>query len=124
MVSCTIERKGLIDAQAKKTINDLPYDDRYDFPAKGFNLGKQLNHGIFAEVFRADAFIRRSIPGTTMTTTMVAKRAKNPPKDMDLKVLMKEVKILMYIGKHKHIVNLLGVVRENLADRKFCGFRE
>lgn len=84
----------------------------------GLKLGKRLNEGILSEVYRAEA--TGVIPGQA-TTTVVAKRAIHPPSDVDLKLLIKEVKILMFIGQHCNVVNLLGVVREKLAQRKLFG---
>lgn len=93
---------------------NLPYDGRFDFPMKGLKLGVRLNQGILAEVFKADA--TGIVIGET-TTTVAVKRAIYPPKESNLKLLIKEVKLMMFIGKHLNIVNLLGVVRDNLSNR-------
>lgn len=94
----------------------LPYDIGYDFALKDLTLGKRLGHGAFGEVFKGEA--KGLITGEP-TTTVAVKRAKIPPKDEDIKSLITELKIMIYIGKHVNILNILGVVRENIKNRNF-----
>lgn len=94
----------------------LPYDIGYDFALKDLALGKRLGHGAFGEVFKGEA--KGLITGEP-TTTVAVKRAKIPPKDEDIKSLITELKIMIYIGKHVNILNILGVVRENIKNRNY-----
>lgn len=92
----------------------LPYDIAYDFPSKNLKLGKRLGQGAFGEVFIAEA---TGLTPDEPLTTVAVKRAKNPPKDEAIKSLITELKIMIHIGKHVNVVNILGVVRENIKNR-------
>lgn len=114
-----------VEGQKEKWDNDktimeqgekLPYDTRYDFLLKNLTLGKELGKGAFGEVVMAHA---KGLVAGEPTTTVAVKRVKSPPKDEDIKALIAELKIMIHIGKHVNIVNILGVVREHLKDRKF-----
>lgn len=97
----------------------LRYDTSYDFPMKDLKLGKRLGQGAFGEVLMAEA--TGLIAGEPRTMVAV-KRAKAPLKDEDMKALITELKIMIYIGKHVNVVNILGVVRENIKNRNYACF--
>lgn len=94
----------------------LPYNIAYDFPGNNLKLGKQLGKGAFGVVCMGEA--TGLIPGEPITTVAV-KQANNPPKDEYIKALITELKIMIFIGKHVNVVNILGVVREKLNQRRF-----
>lgn len=93
----------------------LPYNTDYDFRMKDLKLGMRLGSGAFGEVLKAEAF--GLVEGEPKTTVAV-KRVKNSSKDEDIKALISELKIMIHLGKHLNVVNILGVVRENIKNRK------
>lgn len=92
----------------------LRYDTQFDFAMKNLKLGKILGSGAFGEVLMGEAI--GLMPGEAVTTVAV-KRVKAPPKDEEIKALITELKIMIYIGKHVNVVNILGVVRDNIKER-------
>ncbi len=54
----------------------------------------------------------------------VAVKMANSPMDRDhLSALMAEIKIMLYIGKHLNVVNLLGACTGNLKTKCKLGFK-
>lgn len=89
----------------------LPYDTSYDFKRQDLKLGVRLGVGAFGEVLLAEA---TNIVGTEPSTMVAVKRVKNSNCSADLRALIMEMKIMIHLGKHLNVLNLLGVVRENL----------
>ncbi|XP_050672599.1 vascular endothelial growth factor receptor 1 isoform X2 [Leptidea sinapis] len=100
-----------IDEQAEL----LPYDDRYEFPADKLVLGKQLGAGAFGVVYKAEA---RGIINAEETTTVAVKMVKKTADNMYIKALASELKIMVHLGKHINIVNLLGACTKNVGKRE------
>lgn len=103
----------------------LAYDTNYDVSMKDLILGIRLGSGAFGEVLQAEVTgLIQGVQKTTrlvngkQTTTVAVKRLQHLSKDDDLKAFIAEMKIMIYIGKHQNVVSLLGVVRENLNNRK------
>ncbi|CAH3174963.1 unnamed protein product, partial [Porites lobata] len=118
--------------------NDLPYDPDFDFPEDKLILGELLGSGAFGEVIKAEAIgINNFSPrdksqkksqrrpkmfrqqraghayhdprGSAYTKTIVAvKTVKGGATKEEVRDLASELKILIYVGEHKNIVNLLG----------------
>ncbi|NWJ05591.1 VGFR4 factor, partial [Crypturellus undulatus] len=85
----------------------LPYDSsKWEFPRDRLRLGKTLGHGAFGKVVEASAFgIDKSSTCKTVAVKMLkAECATNN----ECKALMSELKILIHIGHHLNVVNLLG----------------
>lgn len=91
----------------------LPYHTSYDFPMEKLSLGVRLGCGAFGEVLQAEA---TGLIKDERKTTVAVKRTKDSTKDEEVKALISEIKIMIYLGKHQNIVNLLGVVRENIRN--------
>lgn len=106
----------LINQVPQKTIMDLPFDVTLELPTTNLKVGRRVNRGTFSAVFKAKAV---GVINEQETTTVAVKRAIEPTADVNLKLLLKEVKIMMHIGKHMNIVNLVGVVHDNLVNRTF-----
>lgn len=103
------------DLGVKEQADLLPYDQRYDFSKNKLCLGMRLGFGAFGEVLQATA---TGLVNGEETTTVAVKRLQDASKDEDIKAFISELKIMIYLGKHQHLVNLLGVVRENIKNRK------
>ncbi|KYO27409.1 vascular endothelial growth factor receptor 1 [Alligator mississippiensis] len=84
----------------------LPYDaSKWEFARERLKLGKSLGHGAFGKVIQAAAFGIKKSP----TYRIVAvKMLKEGATASEYKALMSELKILIHIGHHLNIVNLLG----------------
>ncbi|CAH3192608.1 unnamed protein product, partial [Porites evermanni] len=118
--------------------NDLPYDPDFEFPEDKLILGELLGSGAFGQVIKAEAIgISNFSPrdksqkksqrwpnmfrqhrtghayhdprGSAYTKTTVAvKTVKGGATKEEVRDLASELKILIYVGEHKNIVNLLG----------------
>uniref|UniRef100_A0A8D0CNB7 Vascular endothelial growth factor receptor 3 n=1 Tax=Scleropages formosus TaxID=113540 RepID=A0A8D0CNB7_SCLFO len=84
----------------------LPYDSsQWEFPRDRLRLGKVLGHGAFGKVMEASAF---GIDKTSSLATVAVKMLKEGATASEHKALMSELKILIHIGNHLNVVNLLG----------------
>lgn len=93
----------------------LPYDKKYEFPREKLKLDKQLGSGAFGVVMRATA--QGILPyenETVVAVKMVKKMADNDV----MRALISELKIMVHLGQHLNVVNLLGAVTKNIAQRK------
>lgn len=78
-------------------------------------IGKQLGAGAFGVVYKADA---RGIINAEETTIVAVKMVKKTADNMYIKALASELKIMVHLGKHINIVNLLGACTKNVGKRK------
>ncbi|XP_036379838.1 vascular endothelial growth factor receptor kdr-like [Megalops cyprinoides] len=84
----------------------LPYDgSRWEFPRDRLRLGKTLGHGAFGKVVEASAF---GINKLSTCKTVAVKMLKGGATSNECRALMSELKILIHIGHHLNVVNLLG----------------
>nr|XP_014334700.1 PREDICTED: vascular endothelial growth factor receptor 2 [Bos mutus] len=84
----------------------LPYDaSKWEFPRDRLKLGKPLGRGAFGQVIEADAF---GIDKTATCKTVAVKMLKEGATHGEHRALMSELKILIHIGHHLNVVNLLG----------------
>ncbi len=71
-----------------------------------WHQGQQLGAGCFGRVVKAEAV---GIGGTETVTTVAVKMVKATAQSDDaLAALIRELKILIYMGSHVNVVNLLG----------------
>ncbi|KAJ8674141.1 hypothetical protein QAD02_005403, partial [Eretmocerus hayati] len=91
--------------------NLLPYDKKWEFPRDRLRLGKVLGNGYFGIVMRAEAF--RIVPHEVMTTVAV-KMVSRGADSIYTRALASELKILIHLGKHLNVVNLLGACTRNI----------
>nr|CAD7568583.1 unnamed protein product [Timema californicum] len=90
----------------------LPYDKKWEFPRDKLKLGKQLGAGAFGVVMKAEAW--GIVEGETVRAVAVKMVKKNADYTY-LKALASELKIMVHLGKHLNVVNLLGACTKNLA---------
>ncbi|XP_058060772.1 vascular endothelial growth factor receptor 1 [Anopheles bellator] len=93
----------------------LPYNSEYEFPKERLKLGKQLGTGAFGVVMKATAAgIMVNEDETTVAVKMVKKQTDNEV----MRALISELKIMVHLGQHLNVVNLLGAVTKNIAKRE------
>ncbi|XP_072352881.1 vascular endothelial growth factor receptor 2 isoform X1 [Scyliorhinus torazame] len=91
-----------MDEQCKR----LSYDaSKWEFPRDRLKLGKPLGHGAFGKVVEAAAF---NIEKASTCKTVAVKMLKDGATTSEQRALMSELKILIHIGHHLNVVNLLG----------------
>uniref|UniRef100_A0A3B5RFK6 receptor protein-tyrosine kinase n=1 Tax=Xiphophorus maculatus TaxID=8083 RepID=A0A3B5RFK6_XIPMA len=84
----------------------LAYDaNKWEFPRDRLKLGEPLGRGAFGQVVEAAAF---GIEKATTCTTVAVKMLKEGATTSEYRALMSELKILIHIGHHLNVVNLLG----------------
>ncbi|XP_036799453.1 vascular endothelial growth factor receptor 3 isoform X3 [Oncorhynchus mykiss] len=84
----------------------LPYDSsQWEISMDKLQLGKVLGHGAFGKVIEASIF---GISQNNSLDTVAVKMLKEGACASDHKALMSELKILIHIGNHLNVVNLLG----------------
>lgn len=93
----------------------LPYDKKWEFPREKLKLGKQLGSGAFGVVMKAEAI---GIVDGEDTTTVAVKMVKRNADSTYIKALASELKIMIHLGKHINVVNLLGACTKNVVKRK------
>nr|WOX59906.1 receptor tyrosine kinase PVR1 [Gecarcinus lateralis] len=92
----------------------LPYNTKYEVSRDSIIFDKLLGAGAFGRVYRATAL--NLLPGEARTTVAV-KMMKSRTDCAQLKALRSEVKIMIHIGRHINIVNLLGACSKDLASK-------
>ncbi|XP_013363267.1 PREDICTED: vascular endothelial growth factor receptor 3 [Chinchilla lanigera] len=84
----------------------LSYDaSQWEFPRERLHLGRVLGHGAFGKVVEASAF---GISKGSSCDTVAVKMLKEGATASEHRALMSELKILIHIGHHLNVVNLLG----------------
>jgi hypothetical protein len=112
----------------------LPYDRRWEFPRHRLklgsflfsffmpfkkrnngshcNLGVQLGVGCFGRVVKAEAM---GLKGSEETVKTVAvKMVRSEANVTAMEALISELKILVYLGSHLNVVNLLGACTKQM----------
>lgn len=93
----------------------LPYDRGFEFPREKLKLGKQLGAGAFGVVLKAHAEgIKPEEKESIVAVKMVKRQANNEV----MRALVSELKIMVHLGQHLNVVNLLGAVTKNIAKRE------
>ncbi|XP_051172490.1 vascular endothelial growth factor receptor 1-like isoform X2 [Leptopilina boulardi] len=90
----------------------LPYDRKWEFPREKLELGKQLGSGAFGVVRKARA---KGILENEEVTTVAVKMVKRTIDPTYIKALASELKIMVHLGKHLNVVNLLGACTKNIS---------
>ncbi|XP_066251648.1 vascular endothelial growth factor receptor 1-like [Euwallacea similis] len=93
----------------------LPYDKKFEISIEDLKIGKQLGSGAFGIVMKAEA--RGIVPGEPKTIVAV-KMVKENADQSYIKALVSELKIMVHLGKHINVVNLLGACTKNVAKRE------
>ena len=87
----------------------------FEFPADRLSLGILLGSGAFGRVLKAEA---SGIVTWEPVTTVAVKMVKPQADITYIKELMAELKIMIHLGRHLNIVNLLGACTVGLARRE------
>ncbi|XP_075733895.1 vascular endothelial growth factor receptor 1 isoform X2 [Rhipicephalus microplus] len=90
----------------------LPYDQRWEFPKDRLKLGRTLGQGAFGRVVKAEAI---GLGDQGQPLTVAVKMLKERADMSQRKALMAELKILIHLGRHLNIVNIIGAVTKNVA---------
>ncbi|XP_063699652.1 vascular endothelial growth factor receptor kdr-like isoform X2 [Culicoides brevitarsis] len=93
----------------------LPYDRRFEFPRDKLKLGQQLGAGAFGVVVKG---IAQGIIPYEEESTVAVKMVKANTDDEIMRALISELKIMVHLGQHLNVVNLLGAVTKNIARRE------
>ena len=80
-----------------------------------FQIGKQLGSGAFGRVVKAQAY---GLDPWERSITVAVKMVKPNADIMYVRALMSELKIMIHLGKHLNIVNLLGACTKGLAKKE------
>ena len=101
----------------------MPYNEGYEFPRESLKMGKMLGSGAFGRVVKAEA--EGIVPWEESTVVAVKMLKPKPTGDYDyLKALMVELKIMIHLGKHINILNVLGACTTNLRKRELLVITE
>ncbi|KAG0724706.1 Vascular endothelial growth factor receptor 3 [Chionoecetes opilio] len=93
----------------------LPYNTKYEVSRDSIIFDKLLGAGAFGRVYSAT--VLNLLPGEARSCVAV-KMIKSRTDDAQLKALRSEVKIMIHIGRHTNIVNLLGACSKDLASKR------
>ncbi|XP_078053199.1 vascular endothelial growth factor receptor 1-like isoform X2 [Augochlora pura] len=112
--------KGAVESiNPDLTVDDqadlLPYDKKWEFPREKLKLGKHLGSGAFGVVLKAEAL---GICEGEAVTTVAVKMVRRVSNLMYISALASELKIMVHLGKHLNIVNLLGACTKNILKRE------
>lgn len=88
-------------------------------PTYCFLLGNVLGSGAFGIVRKAEAV---GIIEKGVKTTVAVKVAKRHHDSLFIKALVSELKIMIYLGQHPNVVNLLGACTKDLINGMFSNF--
>lgn len=73
-----------------------------------------MGSGQFGRVLEAEAI---GLKGSSHTRTTVAVKITSPSFEGSLQALIKELQVMIYLGAHLNIVNLLGACTKNIANK-------
>lgn len=94
----------------------LQYDEKFEFPKESLTLKECLKAGTFADMTKA---IAKGIQPSENETTVVVKSMPKLGNSKMMTMLIAEVKMMIYLGRHPNIVEFLGAVTKNIANREF-----
>lgn len=93
----------------------LPYNKEFEFPREDLKLGKQLGAGAFGIVVKA---VAKGIVHYEEESTVAVKMVKPNADNEVMRALISELKIMVHLGQHVNVVNLLGAVTKDIAKSK------
>ncbi|KAB7494224.1 Vascular endothelial growth factor receptor 1 [Armadillidium nasatum] len=102
-----LNKECTIDEQAEL----LPYDHTYEVERENIKIGKQLGAGAFGRVMLAEV---KGLDGRPSPTRVAVKMCKDGADMAHLRALTLELKIMIHLGKHLNIVNLIGAHTSNM----------
>ncbi|NXW42223.1 FLT3 kinase, partial [Nyctiprogne leucopyga] len=84
---------------------EFEYDLKWEFPRENLEIGQVLGSGAFGKVVNATAY---GISNAGVSVQVAVKMLKEKPDASEKDALMSELKMMIHIGSHENIVNLLG----------------
>lgn len=93
----------------------LPYDRRFEFPREKLRFKERLGAGAFGIVVKA---IAEGIHSYEEETVVAIKTVPKYAENEMIKVLILELKVMIHLGQHLNIVNLLGASTRDIAKRE------
>ncbi|XP_035780692.1 uncharacterized protein LOC118460472 isoform X3 [Anopheles albimanus] len=93
----------------------LPYNMKYELPREKISLQEQLGEGAFGIVMKG---IAMGIVANETQTRVAVKMVKKKYDIEALQALVAELKMMIHLGQHLNVVNLLGAVTENIVNRE------
>ncbi|XP_058042584.1 receptor-type tyrosine-protein kinase FLT3 [Ahaetulla prasina] len=85
--------------------SELEYDAQWEFPRENLKFGQVLGSGAFGKVMNATAY---GISEAGASIQVAVKMLKEKYDSLEKDALMSELKMMIHIGSHENIVNLLG----------------
>lgn len=99
----------------------LPYDNSFEFPHERIKFGKRLGAGTFGIIY--EGLANGILPNEEETVVAIKVVSKWPDNAVQHRAfnqkfcaLASELKILIHIGQHLNITNLLGTVTYNIKN--------
>nr|XP_045625733.1 vascular endothelial growth factor receptor 1-like [Procambarus clarkii] len=105
---CQLNRDCTADEQAEL----LPYDQKWEVAHEDIHICKQLGSGAFGRVVEA---LVKGLEGPKSETLVAIKMCKNQADPAQVRALAIELKIMIHLGQHLNIVNLLGANTRNIG---------
>ncbi|XP_071746500.1 vascular endothelial growth factor receptor 1 [Lepeophtheirus salmonis] len=105
----------LFGSKTEDLIDYLPYDETIEFPRDRLKISHQIGSGAFGRVMLAEAI---GILNSEPLSLVAIKMCKPPVSKSQLTSLMSEIKIMLHLGKHLNVVNLLGACTTDLNKRE------
>ena len=103
----------------------LPYDKKWEFPKSRLRLGEELGFGAFGQVVKAEAIGLKSAENDinktdvkTVAVKMVRSQLLVQNQVAALEALVSELKVMIYLGPHLNVVNLLGACTKRISQGK------
>ncbi|XP_065221597.1 mast/stem cell growth factor receptor kita-like isoform X2 [Planococcus citri] len=93
----------------------LPYDSKWEFPKEKLYLGKMIGSGAFGLIKKA---VADGIGETTSPTAVAVKTIERNSNRLYMRLLASELKLLIYVGNHANLVNLLGACTLDFDTKK------
>ncbi|XP_059820119.1 receptor-type tyrosine-protein kinase FLT3 isoform X1 [Hypanus sabinus] len=85
--------------------SQVSYDVKWEFPRENLELGNVLGSGAFGKVIEATAY---GISKVDVPVKVAVKMLKEKCESSEKDALMSELKMMIHMGNHENIVNLLG----------------
>ncbi|XP_057296433.1 uncharacterized protein LOC130625370 isoform X2 [Hydractinia symbiolongicarpus] len=126
------------DRSILEQCNNLSYDPKFEFPRNNISLLRVLGEGAFGQVWMASAhgiewlrprrknkgsIVKKMFSRNNRKTIVAVKSLKASATENEYKDLANELKLLIHIGEHRNIVNLLGACTKDddlLVILEFC----
>ncbi|XP_063586336.1 platelet-derived growth factor receptor beta-like [Penaeus indicus] len=100
------------DCTADEQAELLPYSPEWEIQRDDITLGRQLGAGAFGRVIKATVM---GLFDDEPKTTVALKMCKSQSDQSHVQALTRELKVMIHLGKHLNIVNLMGANTVNIG---------